>query len=125
MALEYDIEVDGELLIVTTRGFDDGVDEAVAYGETIISCCAENKCNKILVDESQMTAVLDNIGQYEMVQRLISLVPYQFSIAMVVNPANYQETSFGTMVAANRGIHIKTFKSRKLASEWLQQQGSE
>ena len=72
-----------------------------------------------------MTAVLDTIGHDEMAQRLISVVPYQFSIAMVVNPANYKETSFGTMVAANRGTHIKTFKSRNLASEWLQQQGSE
>ena len=125
MALDYDIEVDGELLIVTTRGFDDDVDEAVAYGESIISSCVENKCNKILVDESEMTTVLDTIGQYEMAQRLISLVPYQFSFAMVVNPANYQETSFGTTVAANRGIHIETFKSRKLACEWLQHQGSE
>ena len=62
MALDYDIEVDGELLIVTTRGFDDDVDEAVAYGESIISSCVENKCNKILVDESEMTTVLDTIG---------------------------------------------------------------
>jgi hypothetical protein len=28
MALDYDFEVDGELLIVTTRGFDDDVDES-------------------------------------------------------------------------------------------------
>lgn len=30
MSLDYSIEVDGELLMVKTRGFDDNVDEAVS-----------------------------------------------------------------------------------------------
>ena len=30
MSLDYSIEVDGHLLMVTTRGFDDNIDEAVS-----------------------------------------------------------------------------------------------
>ena len=122
MALEYNIEVDGDLLIVTTRGFDDSVDEAVSYGESVISTCVENQCRKILVDESEMTDVLDKISQYEMVQRLVSLVPYNLSVAFVVDPSNYAETSFGTLVAENRGINVKAFTLQKDAEEWLQLQ---
>ena len=122
MALNFDIAIDGDLLTVTTIGFDENVDEAVAYGEAIISKCIESQCSKILVDESKMSAVLDTVGQYEMVQRLISLIPYQLSIALLTNPDHFQDTSFGTMVAENRGVHIKTFTSAELASQWLQNQ---
>jgi hypothetical protein len=120
MALEYNIEIDGDLMTVTTRGYDDSIDEAVSYGELVIGACVESQCRKILVDESEMTGVLDKVGQFEMVKRLLSLVPYDLNIAFVVNPAFYEETSFGTMVAENRGIHVKAFTSEEDASEWLQ-----
>jgi hypothetical protein len=64
--------------------------------------------------------VLDNVGQFEMVKRLLSLVPYDLNIAFVVNPDFYEETSFGTMVAENRGVHVKAFTSEEDAREWLQ-----
>ena len=122
MSLEYGFDVEGDLLVVTTRGYDDDISEAVAYGEAILRCCLENNCSRILMDETEVTAVLDKIGQYQMVQRLLEQVPSQLSIAIVASPAHYEETSFGTMVAENRGIHVKLFTSMKLAKEWLLEQ---
>jgi hypothetical protein len=122
MALDYTIMADGELLKVTTTGFDSSVDEAVSYAESVISACVENQCRKILVDESEMTGVLDKVSQYEMVQRLVTLVPYDLAVAFVVNPSNFEETSFGTLVAENRGINARAFVIMQDACEWLQQQ---
>ncbi len=122
MALDFTIDIDGDLLAVTTSGFDENVDEAVAYGQSVISRCVENQCRKILVNESKMTAVLDKVSQYEMVQHLVSLVPYDLSIAFVVNEDNFEDTSFGVLVAENRGVNIKAFLLVDEAREWLQQQ---
>ena len=122
MPLDFSIEVDGDQLLVTTSGFDDNVDEAVSYGEAIIGSCIENKCSKMLVDESKMTAVLDPVNQYQMVQRLKSLIPYELSIALVANMEHYEDTSFGGMVAENRGVNIRIFTSVEAALVWLHQQ---
>ena len=62
MALEYTSKIDGDLLSVTTRGCDDNVDEVVAYGESIIRLCIENQCNKVIVDERELTGVLDKVN---------------------------------------------------------------
>ena len=119
MSLEYDFEVEGDLLIVRTSGHDDDINEAVAYGEAIIRNCVENKCSRLLIDETDMTDVLDIVSQYQMVQRLRPLIPYQLSVAIVANPDHYQDTSFGTMVAENRGIRVKVFTTMEDAKEWL------
>lgn len=121
MPLDYSIDVDGDQLTVTTIGFDDDIDEAVLYGEAIIGSCLENKCSRILVDESGMTAVLDPVSQYQMVQRLKSLIPYELSIALVANMNHYQDTSFGGLVAENRGLNVRVFTSVEAALEWLYQ----
>jgi len=121
MALDFTIDIDGDLLTVTTSGFDENVDEAVAYGQSVISSCVENQCRKILVNESEMTAALDKVSQYEMVQQLVSLVPYDLFVAFVVNEDNFEDTSFGVLVAENRGMHIKAFLQMDEAREWLQQ----
>ena len=121
MALDYTIDIDGDLLTVTTSGFDENVDEAVAYGQSVISRCVESQCRKILVNESEMTAVLDKVSQYEMVRQLVSLVPYDLFVAFVVNEDNFEDTSFGVLVAENRGMNIKAFLLLDEAREWLQQ----
>ena len=122
MALEYTSRIDGDLLSVTTRGYDDNVDEAVTYGESIIGLCIENQCSKVIVDESEVTSVLDKVKTYEMVQRLISLVPFSLRIAYVINPDYVEDVSFGVLVAENRGIHVKAFLSMEPAREWVMQQ---
>jgi len=122
MALEYTSKIDGDLLSVTTRGCDDNVDEVVAYGESIIRLCIENQCNKVIVDERELTGVLDKVMTYEMVQRLLSLVPYHLRIAYVINPDYVEDVSFGVLVAENRGIHVKAFLSMEPAREWVMQQ---
>ena len=56
MALDFTIDIDGDLLTVATSGFDENVDEAVTYGQSVISKCVESQCRKILVNESEMTS---------------------------------------------------------------------
>jgi hypothetical protein len=119
MALDFTTKVTGKLLEVTTTGFDESVDDSVRYGEAILSVCEEHQCNRILVDETGLTKVLDTVGQYELVTRLLEKVPYYIEVAMVVNPANYTETSFGSTVATNRGVKIQVFTSADEAREWL------
>lgn len=121
MALEYTSKIDGDLLSVTTRGYDSSVDEAVAYGESIIRLCVENQCNKVIIDESELTGVLDKVKTYEMVQRLLSLIPYHLRIAYVINPDYEENVSFGVLVAENRGIQVKAFLSIEPAREWVMQ----
>lgn len=122
MALDYTSIVDGDLLSITTRGCDDNIDEVVAYGESIIGLCIENQCNKLIVDERELTGVLDKVKTYEFVQRLLSLVPFSLCIAYVINPDYIEDVSFGVLVAENRGIHVKAFLSMEPAREWVMQQ---
>ena len=56
-----------------------------------------------------------------MVQSLVSLVPYDLFVAFVVNEDNFEDTSFGVLVAENRGINIKAFLHVDEARDWLQQ----
>jgi len=88
----------------------------------IIKSCVENQCRQVLMDETEMTAALDEVNQYQMVQRLLSQIPDGLDVAIVVNSKNYRETSFGVLVAENRGVHIKMFTEIESAREWLQQQ---
>jgi len=55
MPLDYKFDIDNDLLIVTTEGYDDNVDEAVSYGESILMHCLENNCTKVPMDESLVT----------------------------------------------------------------------
>jgi len=122
MALDYDFNIDGKLLQVTTKGFDAGVEEAVSYGEAIIKCCQDNQCRQVLMDETEMTAALSEVSQYQMVQRLLTQIPFGLDIAIVSNSINQEETSFGVMVAGNRGLHIQLFETTEAAREWLKEQ---
>ncbi len=122
MSLEYSFSIDGNVLLVETKGFDDGVDEAVSYGEAILNYCLDNQCRQVLMDETAMSASLDEVSQYQMVQRLLTQVPYEMDVAIVANADNQEETAFGVMVAKNRGIHIRIFGSVKHAREWLEKQ---
>ena len=122
MALEYSINANDGLLTVTTSGFDENVEEAVSYGKSVITACVENQCRKLLVNEANVTSVLDKGGQYNMVQQLTSLVPHDIFIAFVASPEHFADTSFGALVAENRGMHIKAFTSVVEAKEWLQEQ---
>jgi len=122
VSLEYSFSITDRLLQVRTKGFDDGLDEAVSYGEAIINYCLENKCRQVLMDESEMSAVLDEVSQYEMVQRLLTQIPYGLDVAIVANSMNQKETSFGVLVAENRGVHISIFDSVESARAWLKEQ---
>lgn len=57
-----------------------------------------------------------------MVQGLLTKIPDDLDIAIVVNLENFKESSFGVMIAETRGIHIKIFTEMEPAREWLEQQ---
>jgi len=119
MALDYRFDCEGGLLLVVTRGFDDSLEEAIAYGNDVIDACLECGCDRVLVDEREMTGTLEQVYQYEMARELAQRVPTKLRVALVTAPEFFRETAFGVLVAENRGVRVRVFTTPAEAREWL------
>lgn len=120
MAIQYDIQVDGDILRVKTSGFDESLEEAQAYAFAILSAAGEHQVTKVICDETDLKYSLGTVDLYEMATALAKAAPRVIRAALIYHPDQFSDVRFWETVALNCGGQIKIFKDPAVAEEWIQ-----
>ena len=75
--------------------------------------------NKILIDARSITTEISTIARFEFGNYLVSLNPYQTSIAIVGNEDAVWPNRFLENVLVNRAVDVKVVTEIKEALKWL------
>jgi uncharacterized protein (DUF2384 family) len=119
MDLHIDIELQGELMLVTARG-DLAFDAALRLLKQVCDTAAEKQIDKILVNSLAVDGELSTFERYRIgVQVAAYIKQRQMSprLAFVGQPPEID--GFGVRVAQNRGVATEVFSSQQEALNWL------
>lgn len=83
MAIDFAFSVHGPLLRVTTRGRDEGFDEAEAYGLAVLDAALTSGCSKVLCDERELDYALSTTETFDLACGLAERVPAPGWVAIV------------------------------------------
>lgn len=119
MAIHYGFEVKGDLLVVTTSGFDETLADAEQYTVDIIDACNTNACQRVLCDEREFEYRLDTVDTYQLAEFAAEAAPRVRRVAIVTGAANLEDGKFYETVARNRGLYVRIFGSMEAARAWL------
>lgn len=107
-----------EYLYAYVEGEKDNYDISISFWRDIAAECARLQARRVLVDEN----IKGNVSMADM-YKVAAEIPSMFSgiaIAFVDRYADQQEINqFGELVAQNRGVRGRYFKSIDAAEEWL------
>lgn len=121
MSIEYQMQVQGDLLLVETSGADDNLDEVKNYGMAVIRAALEGKCRRILCDELNLEYRLGTVDTFESAQFIASQAPHVAKIAIVCSLQSSADAAFWETVAVNRGLSVCMFHDRAEAAKWLEE----
>jgi uncharacterized protein (DUF2384 family) len=119
MDLHIDIELQGELMLVTARG-DLAFDAALRLLKQVCDTAAEKQIDKIIVNSLAVDGELSTFERYRIgVQVAAYIKQRQMSprLAFVGQPPEID--GFGVRVAQNRGVATEVFSSQQEALNWL------
>jgi len=117
--IQYTFEKRGDMLVVETNGFDESLEEVIAYNDAVKAEAAKLECDKILADERGLEYRLSVIDTYELGDYLSRTAAMFAKIAIVTNEGNREAAQFWENVASNRGIVVRVFYAFEEAEEWL------
>ena len=119
MAIEYNLEIENNLLRVTASGKDDNLEQVQEYGMAIIRAAIEHNVSKVLCDEQELEYSLGTFDTYESAKFIAEVAPKVAKVAIICKSDQYDDAHFWETVASNRGLHIRVFKNLSEAEEWL------
>lgn len=119
MSIQYEIEVDGDLLSARATGAPDNVEELKRYGAALVSAGIKAECTKALLDERGMAHTLNEGDLYFLAEQYSNSVPRLVKAAIVFSREYKQNVGFWETCAVNRGLRLRVFMSLDTAVAWL------
>lgn len=119
MAIYYQLNAKDQLLFCKTSGYDENLEDTLAYGAAVMQACLDAGCTHVLCDERGLEYRLDTIDTYELAKYYAEHVPLVVKAAIVCNPAHIEDAEFWENVAINRGLSVRVFKNIEDAEAWL------
>jgi hypothetical protein len=119
MAIEYEMHVEGDILYVTTSGFDETLEEVMDYGTAVQRAAREKDCPYILVDETDLQYRLSTIDTYDLAKYYAYTFRDATKVALVTNEENMEDAKFWETAVVNRGLSYRVFSSKEEARAWL------
>lgn len=120
MAIHYDFHHEAEWLRVTVKGFDESLEEAMAYGQAVIAEAFRHRCRRILCDERELEYRLSVLDTYALAQAIVQSLPGVARVA-IVHPPEAETADFFETVVSNRGMLLRVFADLPAAEAWLRQ----
>jgi len=119
--MEYQISVDKELGIINSISTGTwNVNDSDAVTNIITSLSREEGITQVLIDHSELEINVTQAVAYNRPLELKSQFSDIYPRVAFVSPQNKHALyKFFTLVARNKGIIFKTFKTYKEAHEWL------
>ncbi len=119
--MDYEITVDTELGIIKSKSTGIwNIPDSDAVTQELKAKSIEHNIVKVLIDHSELEINISQIVAYNRPLQLKSQFPDIYPKVAFVSPKNKHALySFFTLVAQNRGIQFKTFKTYSDAAAWL------
>jgi hypothetical protein len=119
MAINYEIDTLDNLVFVRSTGYDENLEEVVAYGQAILEACVSSGCNRLLCDERGLEYRLGTADIYDHANMMAERAPALGRAAIVCDPACGEDAEFWETVAVNRGLMVRMFMDIDEARRWL------
>ena len=116
MAIDYEIISHEQYLFVKASGFDESLEEVMAYNRAVLEACLNDEHQKILSDERGLEYRLSTVDTYKLASAAAEVVPRPLQIAIVTEERNERDADFYQTVAVNRGVRVKFFCRWKMPS---------
>jgi len=123
MAINYEFQLDGKILIVTAKGKDDNLEQTMSYAHAILTHSIENECTEVLCDERELEYSLSVIDTFELAETASQNARSIKKIAIVCDQKYLKDGNFYETVAQNRGLTVKVLTDYDEAMKWLKQNG--
>jgi hypothetical protein len=107
------------MLEVETSGFDESVEEVIAYGHGVILEAIQSRCKQVLCNELELEYRLGTIDLYQSGKFIAEHAPRVGKVAIVTTEEQLPEIKFWENVVNNRGLRVKVFSSLHEAKDWL------
>jgi hypothetical protein len=119
MTIEYQFEVQGELLRVTASGRDDSLEDVQSYGMAVIRAALENGCTRIVCNETNLVYALGTFDTFKYGTFIAAQAPRLARVALVVNPDQAKDVAFWETVVINRDLLVQVFDDAQAAEDWV------
>ena len=119
MAIQFQMTIEGDLLSCQASGFDESLDEVLAYGMAVIEACAKSDCSRVLCDETRLEYRLGTVDTFQAAVVISEHAPHVGKVAIVPQPTGLEAAAFWEDVAVNRGLQVRVFRTIDAAWAWL------
>ena len=120
MAIEFTIQIKGDLLVATARGFDESLDQVKAYGLALIEATVESGCQRVLCNELDLEYRLTTFDTHAAAKFIAENVPNAARVAIVCKATSMNDAEFWETVAVNHGLTVRAFRSLEMAYQWIE-----
>jgi hypothetical protein len=119
MAIKFSFNKAGDILEVTTSGFDESLEEVNTYGYEVIMEAIKSDCKQVLCNELNLEYRLGTIDLYQSGKFIAENAPGLGKVAIVTTKNQLPEIKFWENVVNNRGLMVKVFSEIQEAKNWL------
>lgn len=119
MAISIQFHTASNVLVTNASGYDDGLNEVIAYNNKILEEAIRHNCTSVLCDERNLDYRLSLFETYTLGQYLAENIRFIRKIAIVSDSRHQDILSFWENVTNNRGVLARVFYNNEEAMNWL------
>jgi len=119
MSITYQSKVEDGILIITTTGRDDNVNQVIEYGRSITQLAVNSGVIRILCDERNLEYAIGTLDIFVAAKKIAEEVPKLAYIAIVCQPRFLKDGKFWETVAVNRGLRVHIGTDIRRAEDWI------
>lgn len=117
MAIENAFEFKDQILRVTAKRFDDDLDDALNYVNSIVNSAFQFQYPLILCDERELEYRISTLDTYQLAEFASSFGKHLAKIVIVCNAKFETDAKFFETVTSNRGLQVNVTRNINEAKE--------
>lgn len=121
MAIEYSTKIHDDVLVVTSKGFDENLEEVKQFNMELLEKAMACGCSKVISDERLLEYRISTIDTHELAEFVSQHVPFIARVAIVPDPRFMEDARFYEDTIVNRGLTVKTFEKIEDAFAWMKE----
>ncbi|MGL1862971.1 MAG: hypothetical protein OCC46_10670 [Pseudodesulfovibrio sp.] len=121
MAIDYTVELKEQYVMVVADATTDSPAALAEYIDSLLADSAKHNINKILMDHRKLIFETEHAGAYDLAAMCIEKMQKDrpLKIALLVRPERMEVIRIYETIGVTRGVDIKAFQDRSMASSWL------
>ncbi len=122
MMINYEMEQNGDMILITARGVIEEVDDIICYTKSFIQDLKRHSPETALLDHRELTGELNVIDNVRVITEYAKAIKElkQVKVAVVTTVTRMGSLTFLETIAQNVGIMGLAFDDIEEARDWLQ-----